>query len=140
MRFMQLAFLVLIGLSSAAVADCSNAETHVNICDLASHLHEYRSRHVQVSGEVSGGLDRLLLSDSSCPNKPIALSISNDVAKEPRVAPLWSAIYREGNIGTVGKHIRATVSGTFGYEKEWPGGILVVEDVRDLEVTLKPVP
>lgn len=135
---MQPTFVFLAGCGFMAAAGCTRAETNITVCDLANHPHQHQSHRVQVSGEVNGGLDRLLLSDQSCPNKPIALSISNDVASKPHVAPLWSAIYREGNIGTVGKHIRATVSGTFGYEqKEWPGGILTVEDVGELDVRTK---
>jgi hypothetical protein len=138
MKFMQPIFLALFGCGYVTVANCIGTEAPVTVCDLADNVHKYRSHQVQVSGEVIGGLERLLLVDGSCQNKPISLSISNNVAKNPHVAPLWSAIYREGNIGTVGKHIRVTVSGAFGYEREWPGGILTVEDVHDLEVTLEP--
>ena len=132
-------FLAVIGVSCGVSGGGSSAQGRTTVCDLARHPQMYRSQRVEVSGEFRGGLDRLLLSDRSCPNRPVALSISNDVAKQPDVAPLWSAIYREGSIGTVGKHISATVRGTYRYERrEWPGGVLSVEGVRDLQVRRSP--
>ncbi len=122
-------------LSCAATVVESSTKSRMTVCELAKQPQKYRFQNIEVSGEIKGGLDRLLLSDRFCPNRPIALSISNDVAQKADVAPLWSAIYREGSIGTVGKHIRATVSGTFGYERgEWPKGVLSVNRVRDLEI------
>ena len=125
--------LVLIWLGSTLAGE-GVAQSRTTVCDLARHPLKYVSRRVEVYGEIRGGLDRLLLSDRSCRRRPVAISISNDAVGRPDVAPLWSAIYREGNIGTVGKRITATVVGTFSYERgEWPGGVRTVEGVRNLE-------
>ena len=122
------------------LSGCASVPMRTTVCTLMTNVIQHDASHVVVSGEVHGGLDRLLLSDRSCPAEPIALSISNRVAGKPDVAPLWSAIYRQGNIGTYGKRINATVVCTFHYvTNEWPNGVLIVEDVRSLEVALKNV-
>lgn len=128
---MKIMFLIIC----CTIYGCSGAAARTTVCELAATASPHGSINVEVSGEVHGGLDRLLLSDRSCPTKSIALSISNSVVKRPSVAPLWAAIYRQGNIGTTGKSIHATVTGTYNYgASDWPSGVLTVEDVSGLEV------
>ena len=130
---------VMIGIGTAVVASEGIAQDRTTACDLARHTRKHLSHRVEVFGEIRGGLDRLVLSDYSCPGKPVMISISNEFANHPDVAPFWSAIYREGSIGTVGKHITATVIGTYSHKRgDWPGGVLSVEGVRDLNVELLP--
>lgn len=120
------------------LSGCGSVPMRTTICTLTTNVIQHEASRVVVSGEVHGGLDRLLLSDRSCPAEPVALSISNAIAEKPNVAPMWSAIYRQGDIGTYGKRIHATVVGTFHYvANDWPNGVLIVEDVSGLEVTLK---
>jgi hypothetical protein len=137
MRLPACTLIIAIGLQSTA---CS-AAVRASVCDLAAHQHRYRAAWVEVSGKVNGGLDRLLLSDRSCPSAVIAFVISNDVAKKPDVAPLWEAIYRQGNIGTVGKDIEATITGTVSAGKGgWPKVVLKVESVSALKVSFDTPP
>ncbi len=70
----------------------------------------------------------------------MALVISNKLAKTTRVRPLWNAIYRQGYIGTVGKHITGTFTGS--YEAHDTGrrvGTLTLYDVHNLQVQTEPL-
>jgi hypothetical protein len=85
------------------------------------------------------GVEALYLSDRSCPDLAVGIDISDEIAGKPDVAPLVSAIYRQGYIGTVGKRIRATIVGDYeGKRWKWLDGMLYVKAVHDLEVTILP--
>ena len=116
----------------AGVMPMDVGATSTTLCKLARHSKSYSGQKITVSGVVHAGLDRVLLSSNQCPNQPVTLIISNAVAKRPDVAALWSAIYRQGSIGTVGKRISGTIVGQYRSASEWPHREIVVEGVRDL--------
>lgn len=129
------AVFAVAGLSCALVTGESVAQDRTTVCDLARTPKKYISHRVEVSGDVVGGVE-LILRDRSCPRTAIGISIF-EASGEPDVVPLWSAIYREGYIGTADKSITATLIGTYRYDRgAWPGGVLDVEHVHNLKVKL----
>ncbi len=109
---------------------------HISTCDLRHYSKSLLGARVAVSGVVSAGLDDILVESPGC-NQPLILSIDNAIIDHSDVKPLWYAIYRQGYIGTVSKHITGTFVGRIGALSEWPFRQMTLEAVRDLHVELQ---
>jgi hypothetical protein len=134
--------LVVLAFTAAAISGIESrspkASRASTVCDLIRDHSKFASKSVSVYGQVRGGVDGLSLSDTSCPGPPVAIVISNAVANRPDAAPLWRAIYRDGYIGTVGKDIRARITGTYSYSPgRWPRGSIAVDTVSDFSYAKK---
>lgn len=123
-----------------AVASCATTGKHSNatsLCTLASNGAKFDHTIVSFNAVIeSDGIEHTALTDNACPGKGIALSITDKAAMQPTVKNLVDAIFRQGRIGTVGKHITATVSGLFLFTPEKiPRRTLVLESVSNLSVS-----
>jgi hypothetical protein len=137
---MKFKLAVLLTVLSFASADLGAAANHVTICELISDPTKNSNKLIEVSAQVRATFDNLFLIDSGCPRSSLALLISNKTAKKASVRPLWAAIYRQGNIGTVGKRITATFVGTYESSEEASAvGTLKLQGIRNLKVLVDPV-
>lgn len=130
----------LLLMPGVAVADTSQT----TVCELAQHPQKYKSRRVSVSARVGGGGQHdLLIGDMSCPDELIVLSIPDKIIERSDIWPLWKAIYREGAIGTAGKHITGSFVGVYSDQDEedkvpWLKGVITLEQIQNLKVQLPP--
>lgn len=135
---------VILGVAMALMTQsCASAEAvRATVCELSQHPERYASQHVEVTARVGGGGEHdLLLVDANCPKDLIALSIANDSIDKPDIKPLWTAVYREGFIGTVGKHTTGAFTGKYLPQDDvLMKGTLELESVRNLDVKLSPSP
>lgn len=131
---------VMIGCAAMLSVSCSSVIRKPDITDLCALVAQpahFDHKIVQVHGIIrSDGIEHTVLVDGSCDHKGVALSISDEVASHTDAKALLDAIYREGPIGTAGKHIAATITGVF---LSSPGGrpprTLFVKSVSDLKVS-----
>lgn len=125
---------LLLGVSCSAISSKPKA---TNLCAIAAHPGDFDHKAVQVHAVIeSDGIEHTGLIDESCSSKGMALSIPDKVANHPDVKRLIDAIFRDGQVGTIGKRITATVSGTFLSRPDGrPSRELVLESVSDLKVS-----
>lgn len=133
---MALVVFAAVFLDSACVA-ATRKPVAMNLCTLATHAKQFDHKLVRVQGVVrSDGIEHTALLDESCPTKAAALSISYEDDAPPGAKGLFNAIYRDGQIGTIGKHITAVITGVFlSHPGKRPPRELVVKSVSDLKVS-----
>lgn len=132
--------IFLVTLVLPAVASCATTGAHSNatgLCVLASNGVKFDHAIVSFNAVIeSDGIEHTALTDDACPGKGIALSITDKASMRPTVKSLLDAIFRQGRIGTMGKHVTATVSGLFLFTPEKiPKRTLVLESVSNLNVS-----
>lgn len=127
--------IAILGIASCSAAAVKPRAT--DLCTLVSRPAEFDHQVVQVRATVqSDGIEHTGLIDDACQGKGVALSISNESAARPDVKQLVDAIFHQGRMGTIGKHITATVSGTFlSRPGNRPSRELILESVSNLKVS-----
>lgn len=108
------------------------------LCEVVANAPKFNHTTIQFSASIeSDGIEHTTLTSSSCSGKGVALSISDEVAKQHEVQQILDAIYRQGTIGTRDKSITATVTGTFvSTLNKFPSRTLILKSASDVHVSL----
>lgn len=114
----------------------------VDFCRLVTHPKDFNGKWVRVRARVEttvieGGT---WLESPLCKERAVNLFVPDEIRSDPEGHPdykaLDEAIFR-GNIGTVGKIITATFTGTFSSRSQRPNLVLTLGEVYDLKLKVK---
>lgn len=116
--------------------------TDIEFCRLVTHPKDFNGKQVRVMARVEttvieGGT---WLGSPLCEQRSVELIVPDQIRSHPEEYPgykaLADAILFRGNIGTVGKSITATFTGTFTARSRKPKLVLTIGEVHDLDVKL----
>jgi len=132
-----LVLLASLHLNAADISDAgeNQAGFNVSVCELVANHGKYSSQYVNVTGALGGIFEGFFLGSRECPHVRVKLSISDENAKHPSVVRLLNILWNVGGIGTGGKSVSGTFSGTYEYAADpLTNGTLILDTVPEMDV------
>jgi len=114
----QITFTAAFFLVSCLALGQEGKPTETGLCSLVAHPKQFNNKRVRVNARVESAVIEggIWLEDASCEPHGVELSIPDHIRNHPEEHPdfkaLDDAIRLQGNIGTVGKKITATFTGS----------------------------